>query len=352
MKTPPSLPDRQTRLDVSIIVPCRNERQFIEPFLRGLVAQEWCGLSVEILIADGMSDDGTHDIIRQWSATDSRVRLIDNPCMIVSVGLNRAIGVAQGDVVIRMDVHTDYAPDYVCQCVTALKETAADNVGGPWRAVGRGYFQEAVAVAFQSPFSSGGAGSHRLGYEGPVDSVYLGCWRRKAFDCFGLFDEELVRNQDDEFNLRILRAGGKVWQSPKIVSRYYPRSSLRHLFAQYSQYGYWKVRVIQKHRRLASWRHMVPAILVGSFLLIGVLTPFFTWAQAAFFVFLGVYVGANILAALVTCGRESRYRYLPVIPFIFAAFHCGYGYGFLCGVWDFFVRRRWRDGFARLTRSV
>lgn len=352
MKTDLSPLDRREKPDVSIIAPCRNERQFIEPFLRSLLAQEGCGLSVEILIADGMSDDGTRDIIRQRSIMDTRIRLIDNPGMIVSAGLNKAIGMAQGDVIIRMDVHTDYATDYVCRCVAALEETAADNVGGPWRAIGRGYFQEAVAIAFQSPFSSGGAGSHRLAYEGPVDTVYLGCWRRKAFDCFGLFDEELVRNQDDEFNFRTLRAGGKIWQSPKIVSWYYPRSSLSRLFAQYSQYGYWKVRVIQKHRQLASWRHMVPAVLVGSLSLTGVLTPFIGWAQTTFFVLFGGYVGTNILAALMACRQEGRYRYLPVMPLIFAAFHFGYGYGFLWGIWDFLVHRRWRNNFARLTRSV
>ena len=143
-----------------------------------------------------------------------------------------------------------------------LQETGADNVGGPWVARGKGKVGMAIAAAFESPFSCGGARGHDPKYSGPVDTVYLGCWRREIFDRIGLFDEELVRNQDDEFNLRLVRSGGKVWQSVAIKSCYHPRESLRHLFKQYVQYGYWKARVLKKHRLPASVRHLVPSIFV------------------------------------------------------------------------------------------
>ena len=279
MTSPPSIKPR-----VSIIIPCRNEAGAIEACLCSVLAQEVPQCVCEVIVADGMSDDGTREIVErlqitvpldhattgprdhatrvssQWSVVGGpssavcgpSIRLIDNPGKIVSTGLNAAIRAARGEIIIRMDAHTEYAPDYIRRCVEALDATGADNVGGPWVAKGAGYSSRAVAAAFQSPFAVGGARSHAPDHEGPVDSVYLGCWRKETFERFGCFDEELVRNQDDEHNLRIIRGSGKIWQSPKIKSWYRPRGSLSALFRQYMQYGYWKVRMIQKHKLPAS----------------------------------------------------------------------------------------------------
>jgi glycosyltransferase involved in cell wall biosynthesis len=248
---------------VSIIVPCRNEREHIHACLRSILGQDLEPEECEIIVADGMSDDGTRDILQQLAAEDPRLHVIDNPGRIVSTGLNTAIRVARGAVIIRMDAHTEYAADYVRQCLAVLRETGADNVGGPARTKSMGALQAAICTAYHSPFAVGGARFHKGAYEGYVDTVPYGCWPRQIFDQIGLFDEELIRNQDDEFNLRLIRRGGKIWQSPRIKSWYRPRSSLRCLFRQYMQYGYWKVRVIQKHRRPAAVRHLVP----GSFVL-------------------------------------------------------------------------------------
>ena len=147
-----------------------------------------------------------------------------------------------------MDAHTAYASDYIRQCFAVLHETGADNVGGPWIAEGKGFIGQAIAAAFQSAFAVGGALGHRSDYEGTLDTVYLGCWPVEVFERIGLFDEEMVRSEDDEFNLRLTRAGGKIWQSPRIKSWYHPRESLGSLLCQQIQYGYWKVRVIQKHK--------------------------------------------------------------------------------------------------------
>src|SRR5262249_46312079 len=151
----------------------------------------------------------------QLADEDPRLRIIDNPGRIVSMGLNQAIRGAQGKVIARMDAHTSYAPDYVRRCVEVLRETAADNVGGPWVARGTGRIGQAIAAAFQSSFAMGGGRGHDPNYSGPVDTVYLGCWPKEVFDRIGFFDEDLVRNQDDEFNLRLLRSGGKIWQSTR-----------------------------------------------------------------------------------------------------------------------------------------
>ena len=191
------------------------------------------GLEFEILIADGLSDDGTRKLLEQVARREARVRIIDNPARIVSAGLNQAIRAAHGDIIIRMDVHTVYAPDYILTCLETLQQTGADNVGGPWRAQADGWCSGAIAAGFESMFVSGGGRSHDTEYEGALDTVYLGCWRRSTLERLGGFDESLVRNQDDELNLRTIRSGGIVWQSPGIVSWYTPRSSMRLLFWQY-----------------------------------------------------------------------------------------------------------------------
>lgn len=336
---------------ISVIVPCRNEQGHISAFLDAALAQDHAGGDVEFIIADGMSDDGTRAILHRYQEQDARIRVIDNPDRTTPAGLNRAIEAARGEIIARMDVHTVYAQDYLHQCVAVLSESGADNVGGPWHAVGTTYFQAAIALGFQSPFSSGGAASHAIQHEGKVDSVYLGCWHRSVFDRIGPFDPELVRNQDDELSLRLIRSGGTVWQSPRIKSWYHPRSSLAALFRQYAQYGYWKVRVIQKHRLPASIRHLVPACFVGMLLTLALLAPMLPPARYALASLLMLYLVANLAVSLLTCLPKRRLKYAPAMPLVFMSFHFGYGYGFLRGMIDFWLLRRGGStAFTMLTR--
>jgi GT2 family glycosyltransferase len=249
-----------------------------------------------------------------------------------------------------MDVHTEYSADYICRCVEVLRSTGADNVGGPWMARGDGLMGRAIAAAFQSAFAVGGARGHDPNYTGEVDTVYLGCWKRDLFSRIGLFDEELVRNQDDELNLRLVRTGGRVWQSAQIRSWYKPRESLRKLFAQYLQYGYWKVRVIQRHKIPASPRHLVPGAFVS--VLLGF--PSLFWWEPARWLWLGMVLGylAILLAASFWTAYRTEWKLLPFLPLVFACFHFGYGLGFLQGVWDFSIvgRRSPRTRRTELTR--
>src|SRR5215813_8964268 len=335
---------------VSLIVPCRNEQDYIESCIRSLLAQDLPIGSFEIIVADGLSNDGTRNILARLAAEYTCVRLVDNPGRIVSTGLNTAIHAARSQIIVRIDVHTQYAPDYVRQCLAVLQETGADNVGGPWVAQGIGYMGRAVAAAFQSPFAVGGARGHNPHHIGPVDTVYLGCWPREVFDRIGFFDEELVRNQDDEFNLRLSRAGGLIWQSPRIKSWYHPRASLRSLWRQYTQYGYWKVRVIQKHGMPASMRHLVPAAFVLTMLTLPVTALVWPWAWWLWGA-CGILYGAGNLAASVAVARRSSLTLCPVLPAVFACYHLGYGYGFLRGIWGFILLRRTpASAMATLTR--
>jgi succinoglycan biosynthesis protein ExoA len=337
---------------VSIIVPCRNEKDYIEGCVRSILAQESPAAGFfEVIVADGMSDDGTRDILERLKKEDARLRVIDNPGRIVSSGLNAAIQAAQGKIIIRMDAHTQYDRDYIRQSVQVLEETGVDKVGGPWLAKGEGFISRAVAAAFQSPFAAGGARGHDPAYEGAVDLVYLGCWRREVFERIGLFDEELVRNQDDEFDFRLKLAGGSIWQSPRIRSCYTPRSSLRKLFKQYMQYGYWKLRVMQKHKMPASLRHLVPGIFV--FLLFTLPLVSLAWPYAAWIWFgvAGVYGICNLVASSLTAAHHG-WTFFFVLPFAFACYHIGYGVGFVHGAWNLIILRRTPSRtYTELTRT-
>ncbi|MCM5680840.1 glycosyltransferase family 2 protein [Schlegelella sp. S2-27] len=335
---------------VSVIVPCRNERPYIEAFCASVAQQALPdGWSLEVVVADGCSDDGTAQTLRRLAAQDARMRMIDNPAGIVSAGLNRALECAHGQVIVRMDVHTTYAPDYIAQCLHALATSGADNVGGPWRAEGDTPMQRAIAAAFQSRWLAGGARSRQLGYDGPVDTVYLGCWPRATFERFGGFDETLVRNQDDEHNLRIVKGGGRVWQSSTVRSCYRPRGSLGALFRQYLQYGYWKPFVMRKHGQPAALRHLVPAVFVLALGISAALLPFGMPAGVPA-ALAGVYAGA-VLAASTAAASRTGWGLWWRLPAVIAAYHFGYGIGSLCGWFDVWRgAAAGRERFARLTR--
>lgn len=334
---------------VSIIVPCRNEAGFVDAFCADALRQQLPdGWRLQLVVADGLSDDGTRERLQRFAAEDARVRIVDNARHIVSCGLNRALDEADGEVIVRMDVHTRYAPDYVAQCLQALQASGADNVGGPWRAEGQGPWQRAIAAAFQSRWVAGGARSRLLAYTGEVDTVYLGCWPRASFERFGPFDETLVRNQDDEHNLRIVRGGGRIWQSAAIRSVYTPRDSLAALWRQWLQYGYWKPFVMKKHGQAAALRHRVPGLFVAA---LGVSTlPALAGLAVWPLAWLLALYAVLVLGLSVAVASGSSWRLLWRLPLVVAAQQIGYGVGTLFGMWDAWRHGRGRERFTRLTR--
>jgi glycosyltransferase involved in cell wall biosynthesis len=336
---------------VSIIVPCRNELHHIKQFIHSAINQCLENFTIEIIIADGNSNDGTREVLSGLTATDKRIRWIDNPRQIVSTGLNLCLAHALGDIVVRMDVHTQYATDYVLQCVRALESTGAMCVGGPWLAVGRTTHERAIAAAFQSSVGSGRATSRCVNYTGWVDTVYLGAWWRADLVELGGFDESLVRNQDDELALRIHRRGGRVWQSADIRSAYFPRASLTALYRQFRQYGYWKIPVIRKHRLPASLRHLVPFAFFSLLALLTMVTPF--WPPAGVLIAfltllyaLGLVVGTRKQRVAMGAGGLGWLTMAAV-----ATMHFGYAAGFARAILDFWVfRNDERSAMSQLTR--
>ncbi len=336
---------------VSIVLPCRNEQGYIQACLQSILQQEPPAGGLEILVADGMSTDGTREYLQQIAREQPQIRVLDNPGRIVSTGLNAAIRAARGEIIVRMDAHTIYAPDYVRQCLAVLSETGADNVGGPMQTTATTIMERAIRAVFHSTCAVGGARSHQAGYEGYVDTVIYGCWNKAVFERIGNFDEELVRNQDDEHNLRLVRAGGKIYQSTRIRSWYHVRGSLQALFRQYMQYGYWKVLVIRRHHTPASWRHVVPGTFLACLCLLAALGLFWTpawWGAVA----LAVLYAATALAAAVVIAARTSWILLPVLPVVLGCFHFGYGYGFLRGILDFVVLNNAPEAkFVQLTRE-
>lgn len=322
---------------VSVVVACRNEIRHIRAFLDCVLCQELGPVEMEVLIADGRSYDGTRLVLGDLKKRFPQIKILDNPEKIASAGLNRAIREAHGEIILRMDVHTIYAPNYVRSCIEVLNETNADNVGGPALTSAEGYVPQAIAHAFHTPFASGGAKFRDPRYEGSVRTVPYGCWRKSTLERFGLFDAKLARGQDDELNFRIVSSGGTVWQSPRIISWYQPRPSLSALFRQYFQNGFWKVAVAWKHGRPASWRNLVP----GLCLFVGIVLLFSAagagmrgsvgWQNAFLAVWsalVALYFLASFASAFSVAGREG-WEFLPLLPIVFATYHLSYALGFL-----------------------
>ncbi|MEZ4517537.1 MAG: glycosyltransferase family 2 protein [Chloroflexota bacterium] len=331
---------------VSVIMPVRNEAAYIERSLGSVLAQDYSADCLEILVVDGMSDDGTREMVLAHQADHPNIHLIDNPAGIVPPGLNLGIRRARGDIVVRVDGHCEIAPDYVSRCVQHLLEDGVDAVGGPIETIGETPEAEAIALAMSSWFGVGGSAFRTIDDKAMlVETVAFPAYTRETLQCQGPFDEELVRNQDDEYNYRLLKQGGKILLSPDIRSRYYSRSSLPRLWRQYYQYGFWKVRVMQKHPRQMRARQFVPAAFVaavaGSAILGLVIRPF--WSLLA--VILTLYAVAD-LAASLSLGRESGWGYVPRLLIIHPILHISYGLGFLAGMLRF--RNRFTDTTPRI----
>lgn len=328
--------------EVSVIMPIRNEEEFIRRSLGSLIDQDYPPERVEVLIVDGMSNDDTRWIIKQIAKKNPQfsIRIYDNVKKIVPAAMNIGIKLAEGEYIVRVDGHCELPTDYIRKAVKTLEAGGAQNVGGMQYPVGETYISKAVALATSSPYFIGNSYFRYAESERYVDTVYLGVYPRKIFDEIGLFDEELVRHQDYELNLRLRNHGCKILYLPELKVKYCPRSNIISFFRQYFQYGVWKVRVMQKSERAFQLRHYPPALLVLGIVLGGFLSIFIPLLRGIYFLGLGLYLALALGSSLLVCFREGKWRYLPVLPILFACIHVGWGGGFWWGVikWNFFKR--------------
>ncbi len=318
---------------VSVIMPVFNEEKFIERSLVAVLEQDYPSDKLEIIVADGMSSDQTREIVRFMEAHFPNVRLIDNPERIVPTGLNRAIAAARGEIIVRLDGHCEYPKNYVRKVVELRQELGADTVGGVLVPTGLSYAGKSVAAAYHSPIGLGSTAlkasevSERVR---EVDTVHGGCWKRERLLAVGGFDEEMVRNQDDELSFRLRKNSGKIFQTLAVPVKYHVRDSFKKLFLQFAQYGYWKVRVVRKHPQQASPRHVVPALLVLTIFTTAILGLFFQFALWAFVGFFGFYFATVAMVSGIQAWRGEK-RLWPGIVFALMAIHFGYGIGFILG---------------------
>jgi succinoglycan biosynthesis protein ExoA len=329
---------------VSVVAPMWNEAAHVEQLVDDMAGQD-VDRDVELIVADGGSTDGSAQ--RLTAAAERRglkVTVLDNPARWVSHGLNLCIRAARGDLIVRVDCHSGYPPDYLRRCVAAAEETGADNVGGVFVPQGRTPMERAVACAMDSPFGGIGWTRGAGNGHGPVDTdtVTFGAFRPEAFANAGLFDETLVRNQDDEFNLRLRRAGGRIVLDPEITVMYRPRGSIVRVWRQYYEYGLWKVPVMLKHRRVLTLRSMAPLAFVLGTVVLFAATVRVPAARRLLLLQWSLYGSAAVAFAIRSLrDRGEPMELLPRVLAAFPAFHLGHGSGQAVG---------WMRALGRLRR--
>jgi succinoglycan biosynthesis protein ExoA len=313
---------------VSIVLAMRNEEGFIADCLQALVNQDYPRERMEILVVDGLSDDRSPEIVQAWCARYPHIALLSNSKRRTPCGFNTGIRASTGDLIAVVSAHCELEPDYIRQCVSCLGRSGADNVGGPMRPVGETFWSQNIGLATSTPFGIGNSQFHYSQKEQFVDTVYMGMYRREMLAQIGLFDETLVRNQDYELNYRLRAAGGKIFYTPAIKSWYHGRSTLRDLWAQYFQYGFWKARVIRLHPDSTRLRHLAAPMFIlalASTLLLALL-----YGPAVILPALVVlaYAAASVLATIALVLRRHGWRFLGSLPITFAVIHVSWGLGF------------------------
>jgi glycosyltransferase involved in cell wall biosynthesis len=325
---------------VSIAIPCRNEAAYIADCLDSILAGDYPRDRLEIIVADGRSEDGTREILSRYAAEHPCITVLDNPQLSTPAALNVAIRAASGSVVLRMDAHVLYPPDYVRRLVEGLRETGADNVGGVLQTVPAEDTPtaRAIALGLSHPFGVGNS-YFRTGTRErrEVDTVPFGCYRREVFDQIGMFDEELIRNQDDEFNFRLIARGGRVLLLPEVICRYFARRSFRQVARMYYQYGYFKPLVALKVGRVMTLRQLVPSILIATLLGLAALSAWVPGAGAAFALLTATYAMLVLACAAAAAGTDLRCGL--ALAAVFPILHFSYGFGFIRGIYDHLLAR-------------
>ncbi len=317
---------------ISIIIPVRNEERFLAECLESILANDVPKESYEILVADGLSEDGTREVAESFRKIHPALKVIENPERIASTALNRGLREACGDIVIRIDGHGQVAPDFIRKSVETLERVPeAGCAGGNIEPRGKSFMGNVIALAQASFFGGGGGSWYRGRKAGAVDTVFNAAYRRSVFERVGFFDETLVRDQDDEFNYRLRQAGYKIYFNPEIRGHYYSRESLGKLAKQYLQYGFWKVKVLKKHRQMMQVRQFVPPLFISAFVFFAVGGLVFEPARVAFWFLMGAYLICSFLTSLSLGFRKGWLHAYP-LPLAFAAMHFGYGIGFWAGV--------------------
>lgn len=324
---------------VSIILPIRNEKLYITSVLNSIINQNYPENKFELLIADGCSTDGTTEIIKNFQKKHFNIQLIENNEEIVSTGFNLALSQSSGEYILRIDGHCEIPPNYLINCIEIIIKGDADIVGGCIKTVSNGIVGRAISIAQGTLFGVGGVKFRNPTQNngGIVDTIPFGVHKRELFKELGGYDEEMICNQDDEFNFRATQSGKIIFMDPNLISIYFARSSYKKLFKQYFNYGLYKVRGFQKRGSIFSIRHLIPFIFVGGLLS----TFFFGYLFNQFLLFnilIGIYIITNIIFSIV---KSTSILLIPLVFISYCVLHFSYGVGFSWGLIIF--SNKWSD---------
>lgn len=314
---------------VSLVIPCYNERGYIGKCLASLVAADRTDMELTVLVADGRSTDGTREEIRAFAEKHAFIRLVDNPHRTTPFALNLGLRELPMDVGIILGAHAEVDPGFIRENLRVLSEQPGCGcAGGLIESIYEGPVARRIGTAMTHPFGVGSAHFRTGARSGPVDTVAFGAYRKEVFEEVGYFDEGLDRNQDDEFNYRVQRAGFVLYLDPRIRSRYHVRGSYSKLFRQYFQYGFWKVVVNKKHGTVTTWRQLAPLCLVlwcfgGPLVAAIAREPRVLWVTGiGVAAYLAIGIGMAIRAA-------SQWRDVAGVALAFFILHLSYGLGYM-----------------------
>lgn len=319
-------------------MPVLNENAYLEHAVASVLRQQ-LDVPVELVLALGPSTDGTSELAQRLAAGDDRIRLVDNPAAHIPIGLNAAIRASRYPTIIRVDAHSELSPGYASRALDTLERTDSANVGGVMRAEGRTPFQKAVARLYNSPIGLGGGAYHGGATEGEAESAYLGVMRRSVLDEVGLFDDTIRRGEDWELNLRIRRAGHRVWFDPQLSVTYWPRESWVRLARQFRATGAWRGELVRRYGRRNGIRYFAPpalvlllalAIVVGGLQATGVLSSVPSLIASVVYLPVAAYVLLDLAVALAPGGGSLRQRLWTLI--VLPTMHLSWGVGFIGGV--------------------
>ncbi|MBN2503362.1 MAG: glycosyltransferase family 2 protein [Anaerolineales bacterium] len=318
---------------VSIIIPCYNEEKTIGLLLEAIHAQTYPAAQMEVVIADGMSTDGTRAEIAAFQAKhpDLAVHVIDNNARTIPAALNRAIEAAQGETIVRLDAHSVPHPDYVERSLGGLQAGKGANVGGVWeiKPRGAGWVAESIAIAAAHPLGVGDASYRYTDKAQSVDTVPFGAYRKDFALGIGGYDETLLSNEDYEFNTRVRQSGGVVWLDPQIRSTYFARPSFSALAKQYWRYGFWKVRMLRRYPETIRWRQALPPVFVLSLIVLGLAAPWLPLARLLFMLEVVSYSLILLAVGTQTAFKNRKPATMIGVPLAIATMHICWGGAFL-----------------------
>jgi len=340
---------------VSAIVLCRNEEKFIGKCLDSIIANDYPKEKLEILVVDGMSEDRTREIVEKYRKEHLFIRLINNSKKLTPFAFNEGIRNSNGELVMIMSAHATYGTDYIKKCVSASHKYSAENVVGIWKILprGDGFIDKAIVLALSSSFGVGNA-KYRTGSDKKKEAEYVdtgayGCYKKSVFENVGLFNENLSRGQDMEFNLRLKMAGGKTILVPDAVVYYSARTDFKSFYKHNFRNGIWAIIPFKYSTTLpVSFRHLVPLAFVSSLIISGILSlflPIFIWP---FLFIICSYTLCNIYFSTVIAAKKKGIKYFFTMPVIYSSLHITYGLGSLWGLLKAVISKQfWKNRFSK-----